>query len=331
MARRSGGRLTGIGDVEKLKQLLDGFAQKLSEPDLRDQVRSLIPVCHGVRDLGSGLIPRDVAKSARDRILTYFQRYPFTLLEGDELLVVSGIGEWARRVRELRVQAGWWICSGVTFKQMADNDPETAAELTRSLGIDAKSIRPDQYMLASEEQDRDAAHRWHTLNSIRNKRLSVKDKLLEYMRANVGQPVSIEELRYLAKDRNEWPRRIRELRTEDGWPIVTKMQGRPDLPVGSYVLEEDKQAPEHDRKIPDDVRVTVLERDNFACTYCGWTRAALRPDDPRKLLELHHVIRHVDKGENSPENLLTLCNVHHDRVHAGRLAWTDGRWIAVPG
>lgn len=330
MARRSGGKTTRKEDVERIKDLLDGFSTKLDEPDLREQVRSLIPVFHGVRDLGSGLISPDVANSARDRILTYFQRFPLTLIEGDELLVISGIGEWARRVRELRVQSGWWICSGVTFKQMADNDPQTAAELTSSLGLDARSIRPDQYMLASEEQDRDAAHRWHILNTIRNKRLSVKDKLLEYLRANVGQPVSIEELRYLAKDRNEWPRRVRELRTEDGWPVVTKMQGRPDLPVGSYVLEEDKQAPEHDRKIPDDVRVTVLERDKFACTYCGWTRAQLRPDDPRKLLELHHVIRHVDKGENSPENLVTLCNVHHDQVHAGRLQWADGSWSAVP-
>jgi len=329
MARRSAKRATRIEDVDRIKELLDGFGRKLAEPDLRDQVRSLIPVFHGVRDLGSGLITPEVAKSARDRILTYFRYYPLTLIEGDELLVVSGIGEWARRLRELRVQFGWWILSGVPFKQMDTDDPDTAAEITRSLGIDPTAIRPDQYVLARADQDRDAAHRWHILNTIRKKKMSVKDKVLEYLRANVGQPVSIEELRYLAKDRNEWPRRVRELRTEEGWPIVTKMQGRPDLPVGSYVLEEDKQAPEHDRKIPDDVRIVVLERDGFACRCCGWTRDAMRPDDPRKLLELHHVIQHVDKGENSADNLVTLCNVHHDQVHAGRLTWVDGRWMPV--
>jgi hypothetical protein len=31
-----------------------------------------------------------------------------------------------------------------------------------------------------------------------------------------------EELKYLAKDKKEWARRVRELRTEQGWPIVTK-------------------------------------------------------------------------------------------------------------
>ena len=73
------------------------------------------------------------------------------------------------------------------------------------------------------------------------------------------------ELSYLANGRTEWARRVRELRTEEGWPIVTKNAGRGDLPVGVYVLEEDRQAYEHDRKIPDDIRVAVLTRDNFSC------------------------------------------------------------------
>ncbi len=56
------------------------------------------------------------------------------------------------------------------------------------------------------------------------------------------------------------------MRTEEGWPIVTKNTGRDDLPVGVYVLEEDRQAYVHDRKIPDPVRVAVLTRDHFRCT-----------------------------------------------------------------
>jgi len=243
-----------------------------------------------------------------------------TLIEGDELLVVSGIGEWARRVRELRVEFGWWVCSGVTFKQMAAEDPDSASAIADMLGVAPTLIRPDQYVLASEQQDRDAAYRWNLINTIRKKKgLAVKARLLEYMRANVGSAVSIEELRYLAGDKSEWARRMRELRTEDGWPIYTRMQGHADLPVGTYVLDEDKQAPEHDRHIPDDVRVAVLDRDGFACRVCGWRREQLRKEDPRKFLELHHLIAHAEKGENSVDNLITLCNVHHDQVHAGRL------------
>ena len=93
------------------------------------------------------------------------------------------------------------------------------------------------------------------------------------------------------------------------------MSGRPDLDVGEYLLEEDRQAAEHDRHIPDLVRVAVLTRDGFECTECGWARSDIDPADPRKLLELHHVKHHREKGETSEENLITLCNVCHDQVH----------------
>ncbi|MBO9695907.1 MAG: HNH endonuclease [Sphingopyxis sp.] len=319
MARRAAAQ-SPADAVDRIKNLLDNFLGRLEDADLRDQVRSLVPVFQSMRGLGRSLITPDLASSARERILVYFQRYPLQVIEGEELHVVAGIGEWARRLRELRVQFGWSICSGVTFKDLADDEPELAAGLAAELGADPRSLRPDQYVLVNLAEDREAAHRWNLLNSIRKKKgLSVKARLLEYMRANVTSAVSIEELRYLAGDRNEWARRMRELRTEDGWPIYTRMQGRSDLPVGTYILDEDKQAPEHDRRIPDDVRIDVLTRDGFACRVCGWTRAQADPADPRRFLELHHVTAHADKGENSAANLVTLCNVHHDQVHAGRL------------
>ncbi len=305
--------------IGNLKALLDGCAKKLDDPDLRTKVIALIPAVYGVRDLGSSLIPREEASAARDRILYYFQKYPLTLIEGDELLVISGIGEWARRLRELRVQQGWWIFSGVTFREMLSAEPEQEADLKQALLVDPASIKPDQYVLMRVEQDRDAAYRWNTLNGIRRKNIGVKEKLLEYFRANVGRVISGEELRYLAKNKKEWARRSRELRTQSGWPVVTRQQGRPDLPIGSYLLEEDRQSHEHDRTISDAVRVEVLERDKFACRVCGWKREQANKDDPRRLLELHHVQEHVKGGKNDAENLLTLCNVHHDEVHADRL------------
>lgn len=305
-------------EIDRLKALLDRFAERLASADLRHQVRSLIPVFHELRSLGCSLLP-EAPNAARERIIAYLRRYPMTLIDGDELLVISGIGEWARRVRELRVQFGWWIYTGMTLRELAEENSESASELAAALGVRIDQVRPDQYVLVRAEQDRDAAHRWNLLNSIRKQNLSVKAKILAYLRANLGMPVTLEELRYLAGDKSEWARRVRELRTEDGWPIFTRMQGRPDLPVGSYVLDEDEQAPEHDRHIPDDVRITVLERDGFACRHCGWSREKLRPEDPRKFLELHHVEHHKDGGGNTVENLVTLCNVHHDDVHAGRL------------
>jgi hypothetical protein len=319
MARRSKAALDASAQVDKIREMLTTFANKLQTEDLRSQVIALIPAVHALRDLGAGLIPPEIAKSARDRILAYFLKYPLQLVNGDELLVISGIGEWARRLRELRVQFGWSICSGVTIRDLERDDPDLLNSIAADLGIEPRKIKTDQYVMLRTDQDRDAAHRWNLLNTIRKRKVGVKAKILEYLRENVGRPVTIEELRYLANNTNEWARRARELRTEDGWPVYTRMQGRAELPVGTYVLDEDKQAPEHDRNIPDDVRIEVLERDHFACRVCGWKTSDLRPEDPRKFLELHHIVEHAKRGDNSVGNLITLCNVHHDQVHAGRL------------
>ena len=300
---------------QSLVELLTNFAAALKTNNLRAKVLALVPAFHKLRDLGSSFIPKTEAPSARDRIIAYLKRFPRVVIVGDELMVVSGIGEWARRVRELRVQFGWWIYSGVTFADIAEDQPEDAANLTAMLGVDATTIRPDQYVLMRVDQDLQAAHRWNVLIEVRKKKASVKDKIIEYFRKNVGSEITGEELKYLAKDQKEWARRVRELRTEEGWPIVTRNSGRDDLAVGVYVLEEDRQAPPHDRAIPDLVRVAVLQRDGFRCVECGWHRGMLSPGDPRKMLELHHKKHHKDKGENSIDNLVTLCNVHHDEMH----------------
>ena len=173
---------------------------------------------------------------------------------------------------------------------------------------------PDDYLLLSDKQDKEAAYRWKLANTIRKKKGNVHDKVIEFMRQNIGKGVSGEELRYITKNQSDWARRIRELRTQLGWRIVTKSTGRPDLPVGVYVLESEKQSEPHDRKIPDEVRTEVLERDKYRCVRCGWHQGKWDPADPRHL-ELHHKKHHAKGGENTAENLLSLCNKCHDKVH----------------
>ena len=224
--------------AQSLVELLTNFADELRKTDLRAKVLALIPAVHKLRDLGSSLMPKNSGTSALERIIAYLKNYPKTVIAGDEIMVVSGIGEWARRVRQLRVQFGWWIYSGVTFKQIAEDEQKDATILKELLGVDPVRIRPDQYVLMRVEQDLEAAHRWNTLNQIRKSKVSVTDKILEYFRKNVGKQITGEELKYLAKDKSEWARRSRELRTEQGWPVVTKSSGREDLPVGVYVLEK---------------------------------------------------------------------------------------------
>lgn len=299
--------------------LIGAFDAELRrDEDVRARVLAFIPAAHKLRDVGKALLPTETRVGARERILRYFRRYPGVVIHGDELAVVAGISEWARRVRELRVEEGWDIASGMTIREMAEQEPSSISDIARAIGRDPLTLAPDHYLLVTPTQDRDAAFRWNQLNRVRkDKSLSVKLKILTFLKANCGRPVTGEELRYLADGKSEWARRSRELRTEDGWAVVTRNTGRPELPVGVYMLEHDRQAEPHDRKIPDDVRVAVLQRDNFACQAagCGWTREQAAPGDPRRFLELHHIEHHAVGGTNSIDNLMTLCNVHHDAVH----------------
>ncbi len=293
---------------KRLVELLADFEQELEKGDLRSKVLCLVPAHNLLRDLGSSLISKEYAPSARERIIHYLQKYPRTVISGNELMVVAGIGEWARRVRELRVQFGWSVVNGVTAKEMS-KEGDLPLE-----SVDVSKMGPDDYLLLDETQDRDAAFRWNTANEIRRKKTSVQSKILEYMRVNIGKQITGEELRYVADNKSEWARRVRELRTEQGWPVATRTTGMPDLPVGVYLLVEDRQAPEHDRVIPDAVRRAVLQRDDYKCSECGWHHEKWNPSDPRHL-EAHHVQQHAKGGANTEENLITLCNICHDKAH----------------
>lgn len=293
-----------------LQSLLLNFEQELKSNKLRNKVLALVPCFNHLRELGKSLIPAEITQSARDRILYYLKKHPRMVIKGDELLVVSGIQEYARRIRELRVQFGWSIMSGLTAKQMAQESDFTIDN------VDVKLMEPSDYILLSTEQDRDAAHRWHLANEIRKENLSSRDKMLKYFRQNVGEKITGEELKYVANI-SEWARRIRELRTEHGWPIMTRNTGKPELDVGVYVLEADRQSPPHDRLIPDKVKVAVLSRDGYKCTICRWSHDQWNRSDPRHL-ELHHVKPHVDKGENTVDNLITVCTICHDDIHRNK-------------
>lgn len=296
---------------EQIVRLLQQYKSKLASDELRKKVRSLIPIQRALKDLGCSLIEGKNTRSGRARILCYLLNYPKTIIDGEELAIVAGISEWARRTRELRVEHGWAIITGITAKAMSAEDELGDDDLGLS------EMAPSEYMLLHDQQDFEAADRWKLMNQIRKGKGGVREKIIKYLRANAGRPVSGEELRYVARDKTEWARRTRELRTEYGWPIVTRNTGRPDLPIGVYLLEQDRQSPEHDRHIPDPVRRAVLVRDQYKCTNCGWNFEMWNRADPRHL-ELHHIDPHAKGGSNKADNLITLCNSCHAAAHRNR-------------
>ncbi len=294
--------------LEKVQQILRSFEQRYLDFSLRERVLALVPAIDALREVGKSLVPTGLSLAARDRLLKYFRAYSGVVLNEKELSLVARISEWARRVRELRVQFGWAIISGITAKQMIEE-----GEL-QGRGAVYEAMGPNDYLLADPNPDREAAYRWNIANEIRRSGRSMWEKILEYFRRNVAKPVTGEELSYVAQG-SEWARRVRELRTEEGWPIATRMSGNPLLAIGTYVLEMDRQAPRHDRRISESVRREAMRRDNYRCKECGWHHGLWNPSDPR-FLELHHVVHHANGGDSSIENLTTYCNVCHDSVHS---------------
>ena len=296
-----------IALFNELTTILSDFEHDSLSTGLRGRVLALVPAYDSLRALGKSLIPDGLSMSARDRLLAYFLAYPQTVIHEKELAVVAGISEWARRVRELRVEFGWNIITGITASQMLKEMEVSASDL------ELDQLAPNDYVLLDTAQDREAAFRWNIANTIRKGTGGSKEKILRYLRANVGKEVTGEELSYVAQS-SEWARRTRELRTEEGWPITTKQSGNPRLSIGMYVLEEDRQTPSHDRHIRESVRREALRRDKYTCRKCSWTHDMWNRSDPR-FLELHHAVYHVDGGTNELSNLITYCNVCHDEIH----------------
>jgi len=292
--------------IDELNAKLHSFRVNLKDLSLRQKVLALVEIHYQTRCLGiSSVAVNGIdSKAAVERIKVYLQKHVGIVIAGVELEIVSGISEYARRIRELRVEHGFPILTG----QSRDEDS----------GV---FLKPDEYLLTDDQPDSDLARRWHVANRIRKMGGGAKHRILQYLKENVLRKVTTEELAYVAKKKHEFGRRTRELRTEEGYAIATKTTGRPDLKVGEYVLlSVDRIAEPHDRHITVEVQRVVYERDGNRCQNpeCGWSMRQWSQADPR-ILELHHRLRHADRGSNTPENLVVLCNRCHDDVHAGRL------------
>lgn len=299
-------RVKGIDDlIDTIDAKLKEFKLKYKGLTLREKILLLVKVGYDTRCLNVSVAHAHgySPSAALDRLRQYFIDNVMVKLNSTELDVVSGISDFARRIRELRVVKGYRIFTG------ASADPLFA-------GLE---LKPDEYILASLERDLDAARRWLIANKIRRMKASSKDKILEFLKQNVGEVVTTDELAYVSKDKKEFARRTRELRTEEGYAIYTKVTGRPDLEIGQYILVTlDRIAEPHDRKIKVEVQREVYLRDENKCRACGWTQARWTKEDSR-ILELHHLLAHAKRGENTAKNLVVLCSRCHDEVHAKRL------------
>jgi len=135
-------------------------------------------------------------------------------------------------------------------------------------------------------------------------------KLRAYFLANVGRVLESDELRNASGNASEWGRRVRELRNEEGYQILTH-NDRSNLKPGQYVLLDPKPTPAFARGISKETRALVLDRNGFTCQKCGAVAGEPHPFDPTRKtrLQIGHIIDKSMGGSDSPTNLRAECSV----------------------
>lgn len=134
--------------------------------------------------------------------------------------------------------------------------------------------------------------------------------LREHFLSNLGRVMGTEELRDVSGGISEWARRVRELRTEEGYQILTH-NDRKDLKPGEYLLESAKPVPSFSRGISKETRALVLDRNGFTCQMCGAVAGEDHPYDPTRKTRLHigHIVDKSVGGSDQPSNLRAICSV----------------------
>lgn len=147
-------------------------------------------------------------------------------------------------------------------------------------------------------------------NVLMPKRMGARAKLRAYFLANIGRVMDSTELRPISGDTSEWARRVRELRTEEGFLILTH-NDRADLKPGEYLLETAKPQPAFARGISKETRAFVLDRNGFTCQMCGAVAGEPHPYDPARKTRLHigHIIDKSMGGGDEAGNLKAICSV----------------------
>lgn len=140
--------------------------------------------------------------------------------------------------------------------------------------------------------------------------LGARDKLRSCFLNNLGKVLNSSELQKVSGGKAEWARRIRELRTQEGFQILTH-NDRSDLKPGQYLLLDPKPKPAFERAISKETRAIVLDRNGFTCQMCGAVAGEPHPYNPERKTRLHigHILDKSLGGTDDLSNLRALCSV----------------------
>jgi len=280
--------------IRTVAERLEALAAEIeSGSGEREEVDTVVAELRAVQNRVYGRRKRAASGTGgKPTILAYLLERLGQVVYGEELAAITGISEWPRRVRELRVEDGYPI----------------------------EELGSSRYRLDSAEPDFAKASAWGLENAIRRRSGSGSSRIAAFFEANVGKVVTRKQIDYVSKIGSA-ARRVRELRDEKGWPINSHID-EPELHPGEYRLTSADPADRldsHQRQYPENLRRKVFERDDYTCRKCGRDRAkALAAGETRFYLEVHHKVAMADdRAElseaelNDIENLETLCHGCH--------------------
>jgi 5-methylcytosine-specific restriction endonuclease McrA len=142
-------------------------------------------------------------------------------------------------------------------------------------------------------------------------RIGSKEKIRLFLLANIGRVIESHELQAAADGAVQYSRRLRELRDEEGWPILSHNDST-ELKPGQYLLREKptpKTRPHFARTISARLRAEVLDRNGFTCQMCGLTPGEIDPATNRKVrLHIGHIKDKGLGGKDELSNLRALCS-----------------------
>ena len=136
-----------------------------------------------------------------------------------------------------------------------------------------------------------------------------KALILAYLLERVGVVITSKQLQKASGGASEWGRRVRELRDEQGYDILSH-KDRANLKPGEYILVSAKRRPAFKRGISKETKAIVLERNGYTCQMCGGAAGDPDPFNPARTLRLTlgHIIDKSKGGDDSPNNLRAVCS-----------------------
>ena len=151
-----------------------------------------------------------------------------------------------------------------------------------------------------------------------------KKKILDYFLANIGKVLESRDIQAASGGAVEWARRVRELRNEDGYQILSH-KDRADLKPNQYLLETDKRVLAFSRDISKETRARVLDRNGNTCQMCGLAAGDVDPFNPMRTVRLTmgHILDKSKGGDDSVNNLRALCTNCNEGIQNASLPKPD--------